>query len=79
MIIIITCIYNALSDALSAYKIHIKLKTILSKCIRVFREYCYFFYITSKAAIHCRNPPFAKCEACLSGAEKHNMAAVDDG
>ena len=79
LIIIIAYIYNSLNDALSAYKIHIKLKTILSKYIRVFREYCYLFYITSKAAIHCRNPPFAKCEACLSGADKNNMTAVDDG
>ena len=35
VIIIITYIYNALSDALSAYRIHNKLKTILSKYIPI--------------------------------------------
>ena len=35
IIIIITYIYNALNDALSAYKIHNKLKTTLSKYIHI--------------------------------------------
>ena len=35
IIIIITYIYNALNDALSASKIHNKLKTILSKYIQI--------------------------------------------
>ena len=35
IIIIIAYIYNALNDALSAYRIHNKPKTILSKCIHI--------------------------------------------
>ncbi len=35
IIIIITYIYNALNDALSASRIHNKLKTILSKYIHI--------------------------------------------
>ena len=35
IMIIITYIYNALNDALSAYRIHNKLKTILSKYIHI--------------------------------------------
>ena len=35
IMIIITYIYNALNDSLSAYRIHNKLKTILSKYIHI--------------------------------------------
>ena len=35
IIIIITYIYNAFKDVLSAYRIHNKLKTILSKYIHI--------------------------------------------
>ena len=35
IIMIITNIYKALNDALSAYRMHIKLKTILSKYIHI--------------------------------------------
>ena len=35
VIIVITYIYNALNDALSAYRVQNKLKTILSKYIHI--------------------------------------------
>ena len=35
IIIIMTCIYNALNDAVNAYRIHNNLKTLFSKYIRV--------------------------------------------
>ena len=35
IIIVIMYIYNALSDTLSAYRIHSELKTILSKYIHI--------------------------------------------
>ena len=35
IMIIVTYIYNALNDSLSAYRIHNKLKTILSKYIHI--------------------------------------------
>ena len=38
IIIIITYIYNALNDALSASRIHNKLKTILSKYIHIYTQ-----------------------------------------
>ena len=44
VIIVITYIYNALNDALSAYRVQNKLKTILSKYIHIQNRQSYCTY-----------------------------------